>query len=74
MKVMFDTNILLDVFQNRHPHYEMSAECIDTALSGIIEGFIPAHSLTTFYYVLKRFRGKEAAREAGAWLDRKSVV
>ena len=28
MRVMFDTNVLLDLFQNREPHYEASACCI----------------------------------------------
>lgn len=50
MKVMFDANILLDVFQDRQPHYVASAACVNKVLQGAIEGFIPAHALTTFYY------------------------
>ena len=33
MKVMFDANILLDVFQNRQPYYRDSAFCISEALT-----------------------------------------
>ena len=43
MKVMFDANILLDVFQNRQPYYRDSAFCISEALKGTLEGWIPAH-------------------------------
>ena len=37
MKVLFDTNILLDVFQNRQPHYETSAACVNEVLKKSIE-------------------------------------
>ncbi len=46
MKVLFDTNILLDVFQNRQPHYETSAACVNEVLKKSIEGIIPAHALS----------------------------
>ncbi|MCP4643572.1 MAG: PIN domain-containing protein [bacterium] len=68
MKVMFDTNILLDVFQNRQPHYADSAGCLNKAIHGDIEGYIPAHVLTTFYYVLKKHRDAQTARDAVTWL------
>ncbi|MFO7976174.1 MAG: PIN domain-containing protein [Candidatus Hydrogenedentota bacterium] len=65
---MFDTNILLDVFQNRQPHYKMSAACVNQVLNQNVEGFIPAHALTTFYYVLRKYRGARIACEAVIWL------
>lgn len=75
MKVMFDTNVLLDVFQNRQPHYEASAGCINRVLQGQIEGFLPAHVLTTFYYVLRKYGDAHLARDAVNWLlERFSVA
>lgn len=68
MRVMFDTNILLDVFQDRQPHYAASAACVNEVLRGEIEGVIPAHVLTTFYYVLKKHRNADTARDAVRWL------
>ena len=65
---MFDTNILLDVFQNRQPHYAASAGCVNKVLHGNVEGFVPAHVLTTFYYVLKKYRDARVARDAVTWL------
>jgi len=68
MKAMFDANTLLDVFQHRQPHYRDSAFCISEALKGTLEGWIPAHIVTTFYYLLEKQTGKNAAREAVEWL------
>lgn len=68
MRVMFDTNILLDVFQNRQPHYAASAACVSKVLHGKVEGDLPAHVLTTFYYVLKKYRDTDTARDGGTWL------
>ena len=68
MRVMFDTNILLDVFQDRQPHYAGSADCVNRVLHGEMEGCIPAHVLTTFYYVLKKYRDARVARDAVTWL------
>ena len=68
MKVMFDANILLDVFQNRQPYYRDSAFCISEALKGTLDGWIPAHVVTTFYYLLEKHAGKKMAREAVEWL------
>ncbi len=64
MKVMFDANILLDVFQHRQPHYDASATCVNAVLRGALEGYIPAHIATTFYYVLAKYRDEQTARDA----------
>ncbi len=68
MKVMFDANVLLDVFQRRLPHYDVSAACVNAVRCGVIEGCIPAHVLTTFYYVLAKYGDKQTACDAVRWL------
>lgn len=68
MKVMFDANVLLDVFQHRVPHYDASAVCVNAVLLGKIEGCISAHLLTTFYYLLAKYCDGKTARNAVIWL------
>lgn len=51
MKVMFDTNIILDILLNRQPFCEMSARVIDLSATGIIEGYISASAITDIYYI-----------------------
>lgn len=65
---MFDTNVLLDVFQNRQPHYAASAACVNKVLRHEVEGYIPAHVVTTLYYVLRKHRDAQVARDAVTWL------
>lgn len=74
MKVMFDTNILLDVFQKRSPYYHDSALCIDAVLEGKLEGWLPAHAITTFFYLLARYGNTVLARDAVSWLLNRFMI
>lgn len=51
MKVMFDTNILLDLLLNRQPFCEMSARVIDLSATKVIDGYISASAITDIYYL-----------------------
>ena len=68
MKVMLDLNVLLDVIQHRQPHYADSARVIDTVIRKIIDGTIPAHGVTTLYFVASKHLPRKEAREMLAWL------
>ena len=68
MKIMFDTNVLLDVFQNRQAHYWASAHCLNKVLRSEVTVYVPAHALVTFHYVMKKHRGEKTARDAVRWL------
>jgi predicted nucleic acid-binding protein len=59
MKVLIDTNVILDVLMQREPHFECSAEFL--RLCGVkITGFIIASQTTDIFYLLCR-EGKDAA-------------
>lgn len=61
MKVLFDTNILLDVFLEREVFYEPSAKALSLAERDIIEGWLSGITVTTVYYLLqKNLTGKSA--------------
>jgi len=63
-RVLFDTNILLDVILNRAPHVKASAAALDLAGQGRIEGYVAGHAVTTIAYVVQRERGAAEARKA----------
>jgi len=46
MKVLLDLNVVLDVVQNRVPHYQDSAQILSLARLGEIEATIPSHAIT----------------------------
>ena len=60
--VLIDLNVILDVLQRREPFYDMSARALAAAETGMIEGWVAAHSLTTLFYLLARYQSAHQAR------------
>ncbi len=67
MTVTVDINVLLDVFQQRAPHYLASARVMSLVIEGTLAGVCPAHGLTTLYYLVRKHAAKA---DAEATLDR----
>lgn len=51
MKVLFDTNVILDLLLNRQPFCEMSAKVVDLSATKVIEGYVSASAITDIYYI-----------------------
>ncbi|HRQ88695.1 MAG TPA: PIN domain-containing protein [Bacteroidia bacterium] len=64
MTVTVDINVLLDVFQQRQPHYAASARIVSLVSSGKLVGICPAHGLTTLYYLVRKHSVKVDAERA----------
>ncbi len=64
MKVLFDTNVILDVLLNREP-FAADAICLLQAVEhGAVEGFLCATTLTTIDYLATKTLGKAKSRQA----------
>jgi predicted nucleic acid-binding protein len=61
-KAFFDLNIILDVLQNREPFYDASAQLLAYAETGIIQGLIAPHSLTTLFFLISKDQSAAKAR------------
>jgi predicted nucleic acid-binding protein len=61
MKVLIDTNVLLDVLTKREPFYNDSAIVWSLAEENIIEGYISAISVNNTYYLSKKLSDKKTA-------------
>ena len=68
MNVMLDLNVLLDVIQVREPHYATSVDALDAVPRSGGVGFVPAHGITTIYYLVRGSAGKAKADEAVMWM------
>jgi len=68
MKLMLDLNVMLDVFQERHPYYHASALVISKVLNKEISGLLPSHALTTIHYITSKYSGKQKADEIIDWM------
>ena len=56
-RVLYDTNVLLDVLLKREPHFSASAAALDAVGQGKVEGYIAGHAVTTLAYLFQRQLG-----------------
>ena len=54
MKILLDTNIILDFFLEREPFFQEASELFDAIADRRIEGFITASSVTDIFYICRR--------------------
>ena len=62
MKVLFDTNIILDVLLNRAEFVDLSAKLVGAVENKEVEGFLCATTITTLDYLLTKAKNREKAR------------
>ncbi len=65
--LLLDLNVLLDVILDR-PQAPPAARVWATLERGAGQGLVPAHGITTIFYVVERARGHAFAHEATAQL------
>lgn len=53
MKVLIDTNIILDVLMQR-ADYQVSSDILKLSGNNIIDGYVSASAITDIYYILNR--------------------
>jgi predicted nucleic acid-binding protein len=64
MRVLVDTNIILDVLLDRQPFSEDATALLQRIESKEIEGYVAATTLTNIFYIARRPRGREFAKQA----------
>jgi len=61
MKVLFDTNVVLDVLLDREPHIDVAAKLFALIDNGRFEGSICATTVTTIYHIAAKSFGRKRA-------------
>ncbi|MCI0396997.1 MAG: PIN domain-containing protein [Chloroflexi bacterium] len=64
MRVLLDTNVLLDVLFKREPWVSASSSVWRAHEDGQITGFITASTITDIFYIGRRQKDRKSAREA----------
>ena len=62
MKILFDTNIILDVLLNRTLFVEQSAKLVSAVEENKIDGYLSATTITTIDYLLSKSFNRKTAR------------
>ena len=63
MKVLFDTNIILDVLLDREPFVELSASLVSLVEKREIKGYLCATTLTTIDYLISKSHNRDMAKK-----------
>ena len=72
MKVLVDTNVVLDVLLNREHFCRDSTVILYLAKGAVISAFFPSFSMTNVFYILRR-RGK-SLDEAYQEMDKLNII
>ena len=62
MKILFDTNVVLDVLQQRKPHFIFSAPLMNRVEQGTLTGLLCATTVTTIAYLTEQYLMKEKGK------------
>lgn len=59
VRILLDTNVILDVALERQPFLAVSEQVLVHAEKGTLEGYISASTFTDLYYLIRKARGRE---------------
>lgn len=62
-RVLFDSDVLLDVLAQRQPFVVASAQALNIVTKPEVQGYVSGHAVTNIFYILRRHVGSERARE-----------
>ena len=64
MKILFDTNIVLDVLLDREPHSVLAIQLFSAVENKLIDGVLCATTITTIDYLITKSKGRAASKDA----------
>lgn len=63
MKILIDTNVLLDFIIGREPFYENADKVLMLCVNKKAQGYLAAHSITNLYYIMRKYFHNNECRE-----------
>lgn len=70
MRILIDTNVILDIFQKRKPFFPDSYRALRKAIEAKSECLVSASSATDIFYLLRKFlKSADQAKERIAQLS-----
>ncbi|NJL82510.1 MAG: PIN domain-containing protein [Chloroflexaceae bacterium] len=62
-RVLFDSDVLLDILAQRQPFVVAFAQALNMVTQPQVQGYVSGHAVTNIFYILRRQVGSETARE-----------
>ena len=72
--MLLDTDILIDLALDRHPHANAASELLDRIEHGTLTAFIAWHTVSNFYHLVSPSRGRTDTRDFIVELTRFTAV
>ena len=63
MKVLFDTNVIVDAVSSRDYDFKDSRDLLLKVVNNEIEGYVSAKQLTDIYYILRKYTNDESYKK-----------
>ena len=54
MKILLDTNILIDYLTIREPLFDEADQIVQLCTDEKLEGYVAAHAITDLFYILRK--------------------
>lgn len=70
MRLLIDTNVVLDVILEREPFVDAAIALFGLIEAGRLQGYIAATTVTNIFYIVRKLQGREVALQAIARLMR----
>jgi len=64
MKILVDTNVIIDFFLTRKPHYDAAVSLFELIYKGEVKAFTTASCITDIYYIVAKRLGRDTAKDA----------
>lgn len=64
MKILIDTNVVLDLLLEREPFVETAIALFEQIERGNLEGYVAATTITNIFYIIRKTEGSEVALAA----------
>ncbi|MEK0192886.1 MAG: PIN domain-containing protein [Oscillatoriales cyanobacterium] len=69
MKILLDTNIILDIALERQPFFAESEQVLSLVEQGELEGYISASTFSDLYYIIRKAKGRDSTLEFLRYID-----
>lgn len=64
MKVLVDTNVIVDALIGRQPYFDNADKIIRLCADKKVHGYLAAHSIPNLFYILRKYLSEEDRRTA----------
>lgn len=63
MRMLIDTNVIMDVLVGRKPFLQHSQQVVKLCTDKVIHGYLAGHTITNLFYILRKYYNLEECRD-----------